>query len=270
MIVGVDEQPEVLPELVMAVVVIAFDRRVLDGSVHPLDLTVGPGMVRTATVLEARDLRTEERKRALNYTPGDVVVFRKGFPKRGVAAGTSYMVAAIDGRTVQLTDPKGKAIDWKPASWGATFAEAFTETHAEFRTGDRLQFTRNDYRADRRNSMVATVLAVDPAHSGITVAMPDGTEQALDMRRLADCYVRPGWVQTVHASQGATADRVLAHMESFRRTVHARSLYVALSRARDTAFLYTDDRDSLTAAIAHRSGNQVAALDHDMGFDIGD
>jgi hypothetical protein len=32
-------------ELLMAVVVVAFDGRVLEGSVHPFDLTVGPGMV---------------------------------------------------------------------------------------------------------------------------------------------------------------------------------------------------------------------------------
>ncbi len=45
-IVGVDEDLKVLPELVMAVVVIAFDGGVLDGAVHSLDLSVGPGMVR--------------------------------------------------------------------------------------------------------------------------------------------------------------------------------------------------------------------------------
>ena len=37
---------EVLPELVVAVVVIAFDGGVLDGAVHPFDLPVGPRMVR--------------------------------------------------------------------------------------------------------------------------------------------------------------------------------------------------------------------------------
>jgi hypothetical protein len=36
---------EVLPEFVMAAVVVAFDDGILDGSVHPLDLTIGPGMV---------------------------------------------------------------------------------------------------------------------------------------------------------------------------------------------------------------------------------
>ena len=44
-IVRADEIGEMPAELIMAVVVVAFDGRVLDGSVHPFDLTVGPGMV---------------------------------------------------------------------------------------------------------------------------------------------------------------------------------------------------------------------------------
>ena len=44
-VVGGDEVLEVPPELFVAVVVEAFDGRVLDGAVHPFDLTIGPGMV---------------------------------------------------------------------------------------------------------------------------------------------------------------------------------------------------------------------------------
>src|SRR3984957_16085937 len=44
-IVGADEVGEMPAELIIAVVVVAFDGPVLDGSVHPFDLTVGPGMV---------------------------------------------------------------------------------------------------------------------------------------------------------------------------------------------------------------------------------
>lgn len=44
-IVGRDEVVEVPPELVVAVVVEAFDGAVLDGAVHPFDLAVRPGMV---------------------------------------------------------------------------------------------------------------------------------------------------------------------------------------------------------------------------------
>ena len=39
-IVGADEVGEMPAELIMAVVVVAFDGRVLDGSVHPFDLAV--------------------------------------------------------------------------------------------------------------------------------------------------------------------------------------------------------------------------------------
>jgi len=45
-IVGSDEVVEVLPKLVVIVIVVALDRSVLDSAVHPLDLAVGPGVLR--------------------------------------------------------------------------------------------------------------------------------------------------------------------------------------------------------------------------------
>ncbi|UAJ10048.1 MobF family relaxase [Polymorphobacter megasporae] len=221
-----------------------------------------------ATVLESRDLGPTDRKRALNYRHGDVITFRRGYPKKGVATGTGYMVAEVDGKTVRLIDPIGKAIAWTPGSWGSTSAEVFAEVEAEFRVGDRLMFARNDRHQDRRNGMVAMVTGVDPARAGVMVAMPNGTEQALDLRRIGDRHVRQGWVQTVHSAQGATANTVLAHLESFRQGIDARLLYVAVSRARDQARLYTDNRIRLTIATDLRNGFQTAALDEeiDLGF----
>lgn len=43
-VVGCDEASEMSFELGMVVVVEAFDRRILDGAVHPLDLAIGPWM----------------------------------------------------------------------------------------------------------------------------------------------------------------------------------------------------------------------------------
>ena len=45
-VVGVEEGFEVLSELLVGLVVIAPNGGFLEGAVHPLDLTVGPGMVR--------------------------------------------------------------------------------------------------------------------------------------------------------------------------------------------------------------------------------
>ena len=42
-VVGGDEVLEVLPELVVAFVVVTLDGCIFDGAVHPLDLAIGPG-----------------------------------------------------------------------------------------------------------------------------------------------------------------------------------------------------------------------------------
>lgn len=44
-VVGADEVGEVRFELPMVVIMIAFDSSVFDRAVHPLDLTIGPGML---------------------------------------------------------------------------------------------------------------------------------------------------------------------------------------------------------------------------------
>jgi hypothetical protein len=44
-VVGIYEELQVDPELVMRVVVVALDGCVLEGPVHALNLVIGPGMV---------------------------------------------------------------------------------------------------------------------------------------------------------------------------------------------------------------------------------
>ena len=111
------------------------------------------------------------------------------------------------------------------------------------------------------NGQVTTVLAVDQDSRSMLVRDKGGGEHNLQIDRSADQHIRHGWVGTIHGSQGATADRAMAHLESFRANmVDARSTYVALSRAKQGATLYTDSKDGLAAAIEGRSGEQHAAL----------
>lgn len=102
----------------------------------------------------------------------------------------------------------------------------------------------------------------------------DSKREALDLSRLADRHIRPGWVRTIHSAQGATADRVMAHLESFRaNTVDASAVYVAISRAKDAVALYTDSRAKLTKALGLRKGVQLGAFDevqqHVEGMAVG-
>ncbi|MAO04757.1 MAG: hypothetical protein CL804_09635 [Citromicrobium sp.] len=69
-------------------------------------------------------------------------------------------------------------------------------------------------------------------------------------------------MRIIHSARGATADRLMAHLESFRaNTVDAPAVYVAISRARDVVALYTDSRAKLTEALGLSDGGQVGAID---------
>lgn len=109
------------------------------------------------------------------------------------------------------------------------------------------------------------MVAIAPQGTSLLVERQDGKREMLDMTHLADRHVRHGWVRTIHSSQGATCDRVLAHLESYRaNSVDAASAYVAISRARASATLYTDSRISLIEALGLRDGAQHGALDQIM------
>ena len=65
---------------------------------------------------------------------------------------------------------------------------------------------------------------------------------------------------TSHSSQGQTADRVLVHIDTKRageQLVNRRLAYVAVSRGRHDAQIYTNDKSQLAEAlsrdVSHRS-----------------
>ena len=61
-VVGGDEVAKMLPELVVRIVVVAFDDRFFDGSVHPFDLPVAPRMARLGEPVIDVVLRAGERE----------------------------------------------------------------------------------------------------------------------------------------------------------------------------------------------------------------
>jgi hypothetical protein len=81
----------------------------------------------------------------------------------------------------------------------------------------------------------------------------------LDLSHLPDRHVRPGWVRTIHSSQEATCDRVMAHLGSFR--ANTAPVYFAISKAKTSAAVYIDTRACLTDALGMRDSARVGAID---------
>lgn len=214
-----------------------------------------------ASVLVAKDLTKAEARQVDSYGVGEVVVFSQRDQAHGVRRGEAFTVAAVDAEQgrLSLVGETGRALDWAPGQWGK--AEAFTRETRELREGDRVEFTRNDPVTGRANGGQAGVTRVLDARS-VEVARADGRVEILSLDQARDQHLRHAYVQTAHAAQGRTADRVMVHAESGRTNlVDQASMYVALSRARNEAVVYTDDRGKLAVGLAERQVGAMSALD---------
>lgn len=213
--------------------------------------------------LEAKGLTRAEAREAASYAIGDVLRFTRDYSAKGVSRGDALTVSAVDperGR-IALDALDGRSIDWHPRQWGAGKVETFEAKPMDLRIGDRVQFTRNDREAGRVNGLGGTVTHIDAATNRATVKLANGREQRLDLSDPRDAHLRHAYVQTAHAAQGQTAERVLIHADS-RSTnlVDQKMLYVALSRARTEAVVVTDDKDRLVRAVYERAGEKQTAV----------
>ena len=86
-VVGRYEVLEVPPELIVAVVVEAFDGGVLDGSVHPFDLTIGPGMVNAGEAVLDAMLGAAQGEHVREISSGGPVGVARREPKLDAVVG---------------------------------------------------------------------------------------------------------------------------------------------------------------------------------------
>jgi len=81
-------------------------------------------------------------------------------------------------------------------------------------------------------------------------------ERAVELDSRKDPHLDHGYAMTSHSSHGQTADRVLIQVDaelSAKCPLNSRMAYVSVSRARHDGQLFTNDRETLNAAL----GNDV-------------
>ncbi len=218
----------------------------------------------TMRTLESKGLTRAEARDARSYEVGDIVRFVRDYDAKGIARREPLTVARVDPakNAVILEKAGGAPVDWRPRQWGASKSETFTPGSIEIMKGDRIEFTRNDRSQSRQNGARADVIAVNADHRTARVRLENGKFQTLGLDTASDQHLRHAYVQTAHAAQGRTADRVMIHADS-RATnlVDQKMFYVAVSRAKLSAAVYTDDSAKLVSGIKERAGERQVALE---------
>ncbi len=192
------------------------------------------------SVLQLHNTNLTEAQRAdnANHLPGDVLEFHQN--AKGIRKGQRVAVGEK-----QL-----------PLDQAARF-QAFNVRELYVSPGDIVRITKNGTTANGEhrlnNGARYTVKGFNPSGD---LVLDNGWTVSKDFGHLA--Y---GYVATSHASQGKTVDRVLIGQsaESFPASSREQ-FYVSLSRGRQQATLYTDDKKALLAAV-RRSDDRLAATE---------
>jgi hypothetical protein len=181
-------------------------------------------------MLKDNHLTVAQRLDVVNYTPGsDMLVFHQN--AKGFGKGDRVRVA--DGRP--------------PLALADKFS-VYRAGMIPIAPGEQLRITKNGKTrngAHRLNN--GAIVTVEGFTAGGDIRLTNGWTVAKDFG-----FIQPGYVVTSHASQGMTVDRVLIaeSAQSFPAAT-AEQFYVSVSRARERATIYTDDKKLLLEAVKH-------------------
>lgn len=211
----------------------------------------------TAKKLTSLNMTEAEKGDWRNFTEGQVIQFNQNVP--GIKRGSTWSVKAIHENEVQLHNDQGETINLPQGKAG--HYDVFRETEIGISKGDKIQITRNGFDVDEKrlnNGMTLDVVSV--SKKGKIVLQNKASKATYTLGKDYG-HVSHAHCITSHASQGKTVDEVfIAQPSATFPATDARQFYVSVSRGRDTARIYTDDRDALLD-YASELGDRQSAME---------
>ncbi|HEY4364929.1 MAG TPA: MobF family relaxase [Bryobacteraceae bacterium] len=192
---------------------------------------------RQFSTLEKTNWTVGERRDPLNYRPGDMIEFTQN--ARGFKKGERIVVDGTSPLPLEQADR----------------FQVFRQGSIPVSVGDLIRITQNGRTADGTHRLNnGSIYAVKGFTAAGDLALANGWAVSKDFGHL-----KHGYVVTSHASQGRTVDRVFIGQSSDSYSASSRQqFYVSISRAREWAMVYTDDRAALLEAVDRADDRMTA------------
>ena len=202
------------------------------------------------TLTHRSDMTGADRTWAARYNVGDILQYTTGSKAHGVERDSFATVQSVDAHTNGLTVAleEGSTVNYDPRRLRGV--NVFRESQREFATGDRVQFTAPNRDLGVANRDLGTVIAVEEGR--MTLRMDGKAARTVTFDTAEFRQFDHGYAVTSHSSQGLTAGRVIANIDthSSRSLINSRLAYVSVSRASEDARIYTNDSEMLGERLA--------------------
>ncbi len=220
------------------------------------------------TLTHRSDMTGADRTWAARYNPGDVLQYSNGSKAERIERGSFTIVQSVDARanTVTVSLEGGKTVTYDPRRLKGV--NVFREVEREFAAGDRVQFTAPNKDLGVANRDLGTLVSLEDGQMSLRMDGKSARTVTFDTAEFRQ--FDHGYAVTSHSSQGLTADRVLAHIDtdSSHSLINNRLAYVAISRASHDARIYTNNSKTLGERLATDVTKTVALIAEEKGVKV--
>jgi conjugative relaxase-like TrwC/TraI family protein len=204
-----------------------------------------------------QDMTGTERTFANAYVPGeDIIRYNRASKVYDVKVGDYALVTAKNHKENEVTvhSENGRELTYNPQRLSGV--SVYREANREFAEGDRIQFRAPFTEKRVANGELGTIAKI--GDQDITVRLDGGREVSFEPEKFR--HLDHGYAVTSHSSQGTTVDRVLINADTSESRVllNDRMGYVAVSRAREDAIIYTNSIEELRGALDRRVDKEMA------------
>lgn len=215
---------------------------------------------RLPILINRQEVTGEDRKVAGSYHVGDSVRYLHGSEVLSLEPKSYATVIHVDRERNEITVQKadGQNITYDPVRVkGVTIYQPELRS---FAVGDRIQFTAPWKEKAVSNREMATIAYLDT--DGNVAVTLDGSGRTVAWNLKQHKHVDHAYAMTSYSSQGATVDRVLVHIDTgdtrIRSLIDETLAYVAASRPRYDAQIFTDNAEQLPSALSRSHQNSTA------------
>lgn len=209
------------------------------------------GKERSYPTLKNLSLTDSQKKDPNTYEKGQVLRFTKT-QKGGFKAGSHYEVVKNDKSEIKVQDIQSKQILPLAIDRTAHFA-IYQKSEIRIAAGDMIRPTENLKSKEQTRIHNGSPQKVK-GFVGQDIKLENGRTLSKD-----SFHLKHNYVDTVHSSQGKTAQDVYISMsDASFAGVNEKAFYVGVSRGKNNIRLYTSDKDQLKIAIS-KSAYQTTA-----------
>ena len=197
--------------------------------------------------------KPSQKMLAKTYRDASHIRIGRDFKRAGLRRGEIYKVEAVDTkRSTVMLSSGGKTKTFKPAKRALhkDTIELYQQDKIKLHAKDRVRFTRGGKDRSVNNNDRGTIKSI--GEKTVTLVLDKGKILTLPLNAPELRHMDHGWALTGYSVQGKTESSAIVVMPSHASPLTTlESLYVGMSRHKESVALVTDNADRLKLNLEH-------------------